>query len=263
MNSSLSDKTIFITGAGGILGTAYVNSLIESGAKVVASDLPGQRADVIKERFGSNSNFAYYNLDVGNEKEIEGIFKKMQLDGLRPNVVLNNAAITGEFLVGVGKSFPDFANTSVEDWEKTMRVNLTGAFLIARQMDRDVIGKYPVQLINVASMYALNGPHHSIYKDMPFKSFSAYSATKAGIHGLTLWLASYWAKRDCTVNTIAPGAVFNGHSDEFKKRVSKLIMNDRMAEPQEIANVMIFLCSENARYMTGQIVNVDGGFSGW
>ena len=65
------------------------------------------------------------------------------------------------------------------------------------------------------------------------------------------------------MNTIAPGAVFNGHSDEFQKRISELIMNGRMANPKEIANVMMFLCSENARYMTGQIINVDGGFSGW
>lgn len=263
MSLSLSDKTIFITGSGGVLGTAYVDTLLESGATVIASDLPGHRADTMKERFGSHAKFAYYDLDVGNEQEIEAIFKIIQADGLNPNVVLNNAAITGELLMGAGKSFPDFANTSVEDWEKTMRVNLTGAFMIARQMDRDVVGKYPAQLINVASMYALHGPHHPIYDGMPFQSFSAYSATKAGIHGLTLWLAGYWAKRDCTVNTIAPGAVFNGHSDEFQKRVGELIMNGRMADPQEIANVMMFLCSENARYMTGQIVNVDGGFSGW
>ena len=202
-------------------------------------------------------------MDVGSEEEIEAIFKNLQSDGLNPNVVLNNAAITGEFLMGAGKSFPNFANTSIEDWEKTIRVNLTGAFMIARQMDRDIVGKYPVQLINVASMYALKGPHHQIYEGMPFKPFSAYSATKAGIHGLTVWLAGYWAKRECTVNTIAPGAVYNAHSDEFQKRVGELIMNGRMAGPQEIADVMIFLCSDNARYMTGQIVNVDGGFSGW
>ena len=61
-------------------------------------------------------------------------------------------------------------------------------------MDRDIVGKYPAQLINISSMYALNAPHHSIYEGMPFKPFSAYSASKAGIHGLTLWLASYWAE---------------------------------------------------------------------
>jgi NAD(P)-dependent dehydrogenase (short-subunit alcohol dehydrogenase family) len=263
MINVLSEKTIFLTGSCGVLGTEYISQFLDHGATVVATDLPGHRAEAAKERFGRNPNFAYYDLDVGNEDEIENIFQKVHSDGLSINVVLNNAAITGEFLLGAGQEFPDFANTSVVDWEKTMRVNLTGPFMIARQMDRDIVGRYPAQLINVASMYALNGPHHAIYENMPFKSFSAYSATKAGVHGLTLWLAGYWAKRNCTVNTIAPGAVFNGHSEEFQKRVSKLLMSGRMAEPVEIASVMTFLCSESARYMTGQIINVDGGFSGW
>ena len=263
MTKTLETRTIFITGSGGVLGTTYVTKMLAAGARVVATDLPGARADALQSTFCGNENFAYYDLDVGDEDQIKGIFKRVAADGWAPNVVLNNAAITGEFLMGAGKRIPDFANTSLEDWEKTLRINLTGAFLIARQMDIDIVGLYPAVLINVASMYALNGPHHEIYSDMPYKSFSAYSSAKAGIHGLTLWLAGYWAERGCTVNTIAPGAVYNGHSEAFKERVGKLIMAGRMAEPQEIADVMMFLCSEGAGYMTGQMVNVDGGFSGW
>ena len=135
--------------------------------------------------------------------------------------------------------------------------------MIARQMDRDIIGQYPATLINVASMYALNGAHHPIYEGMPFKNFSAYGVSKAGIHGLTVWLAGYWAQRGATVNTIAPGAVFNGHSEEFQRRVGALIMQNRMAQPDEIADVMLFLASPQSGHMTGQMVNVDGGFSAW
>ena len=142
---------------------------------------------------------------MGDEEEVEKIFKKIKSNGLKPNVVLNNAAITGEFLLKKEKGFPKFANTTISDWERTLKTNLTGPFLIARQMDRDIVGKYPAQLINVASIYALNSPHHHIYKETPFKPFSAYSS-KAGIHGLTVWLAGYWAQRDCTVNTIVPGS---------------------------------------------------------
>jgi 3-oxoacyl-[acyl-carrier protein] reductase len=263
MAKSLDSRTIFITGSGGVLGTTYVRYMLEAGAKVVATDLLGARADALQDTFDENPNFVFYDLDVGDEGQVKEIFKRVVADGHQPNVVLNNAAITGEMLMGAGESFPDFAGTSLEDWEKTIRINLTGAFLIARQMDIDIVGLYPSALINVASMYALNGPHHEIYKDMPFKSFSAYSSTKAGIHGLTLWLAGYWANRGATVNTIAPGAVLNDHSEEFQNRVSKLIMAGRMAEPKEIADVMLFLCSEGAGYMTGQMINVDGGFSGW
>ena len=263
MDKQLAGRTVFITGSGGVLGSAYVRRMLDAGARVVSSDLPGHRADLLQAAHAGNDNFRFYDLDVGDETQVESIFTRILADGWQPNVVLNNAAITGELLMGAGKPFPDFANTSVSDWERTMRTNLTGAFMIARQMDRDIIGKWPATLINVASMYALNGPHHQIYEGMPFKSFSAYSTTKAGIHGLTLWLAGYWAKRQATVNTIAPGAVFNNHSDEFQRRVSELIMAGRMAKPDEIADAMLFLCSSQAGYMTGQLVNVDGGFSGW
>ena len=263
MDKQLAGRTVFITGSGGVLGSTYVRRMLDAGARVVSSDLPGHRADALQAAHQGNDNFRFYDLDVGDETQVESIFTRILADGWQPNVVLNNAAITGELLMGAGKPFPDFANTSVSDWERTMRTNLTGAFMIARQMDRDIIGKWPATLINVASMYALNGPHHQIYEGMPFKSFSAYSTTKAGIHGLTLWLAGYWAKRQATVNTIAPGAVFNNHSDEFQRRVSELIMAGRMAQPDEIADAMLFLCSPQAGYMTGQLVNVDGGFSGW
>jgi NAD(P)-dependent dehydrogenase (short-subunit alcohol dehydrogenase family) len=261
--TDLTTRTIFITGSGGVLGRTYVRRMLAAGARVVASDLPGERADALVSDFGENPNFRFYPLDVASEDQIVPIFARIVADGWQPNVVLNNAAITGELLMGAGKPFPSFADTSVSDWERTLRTNLTGAFLIARQMDRDIVGKWPCTLINVASMYALNGPHHPIYEGMPFKSFSAYSTTKAGIHGLTLWLAGYWAPRGATVNTIAPGAVFNGHSEEFQRRVGALIMQGRMAQPDEIADAMIFLCSPQAGYMTGQLVNVDGGFSAW
>ncbi|OYW60600.1 MAG: hypothetical protein B7Z10_04400 [Rhodobacterales bacterium 32-66-7] len=263
MVEQLKGRTVFITGSGGVLGSTYVRRMLAEGARVIGSDLPGKRAEALVEAHGGNPDFRFYPLDVASEDEVTAIFQRILTDGWEPNVVLNNAAITGELLMGAGQPFPDFADLKLGDWEKTLRTNLTGPFLIARQMDRDIVGKWPCTLINVASMYALNGAHHRIYEGMPFKNFSAYGVTKAGIHGLTVWLAGYWAPRGATVNTIAPGAVFNNHSEEFQRRVGELIMLDRMAKPDEIADAMLFLASAQAGYMTGQMVNVDGGFSAW
>jgi 3-oxoacyl-[acyl-carrier protein] reductase len=263
MAESLKGRTVFITGSGGVLGGTYVRRMLAEGARVIASDLPGKRAEALLATHGDDEAFRFYELDVADEAQVEGIFQRILKDGWEPNVVLNNAAITGELLMGAGKGFPDFCDLTVSDWEKTLRTNLTGPFMVARQMDRDIVGKYPCTLINVASMYALNGAHHPIYEGMPFKNFSAYGVTKAGIHGLTVWLAGYWAPRGATVNTIAPGAVFNNHSEEFQRRVGELIMLNRMAKPDEIADAMLFLASAASGYMTGQLVNVDGGFSAW
>ena len=263
MAIDLSGKTVFITGAGGRLGITYIDQLTNLGAIVIATELEGDRFDYLAQRYAGNKNVFLYTLDVCQEFQVENIFKKMLLDGLLPNVFINNAAVTGELLMEEGRSFPDLANTSLADWNTTVEVNLTGAFLVARQIDRDIIGRYPVSLINISTMYALKGPHHSIYEDMPFKSFCAYSASKAGIHGLTLWLASYWAAQGGNVNSLAPGAVNNSHSDLFKSRVGELIMKGKMAEPKQISDVIAFMCSDLSSYMTGQMINVDGGFSGW
>ena len=263
MHDQLAGRTIFITGAGGLLGSTYVTRMLAAGARVAATDLPGPRAEALVAAHSGHSGFRFYELDVNDEAQVERIFERIRGDGWKPNVVLNNAAITGEMLLGAGGDFPDLAHTSLKDWNRIVQTNLTGAFLVARQMDRDIVGRYPATLINVASMYALNGPHHRIYEGMRFGSLPGYSATKAGVHGLTLWLAGYWASRQATVNTLAPGAVFNGHSDEFQRRLGELVMAGRMADPDEIADVMLFLCSARAGYMTGQLVNVDGGFSGW
>ena len=173
MSLNLSGKTVFITGAGGRLGIEHIDQLSKYGAVVVATELPGTRLDYLQARYGENDDVVIYPLDVCMENDVKDVFKLMLSEGLAPNVFINNAAITGELLMGAGKNFPDLANTSIADWKKTIDVNLTGAFIISRQIDRDIIGKYPVSVINISTMYALRAPHHDIYNDMPFKSFCA------------------------------------------------------------------------------------------
>ncbi|TAG17826.1 MAG: SDR family oxidoreductase, partial [Rhodobacterales bacterium] len=129
MTNQLTGRTIFITGSGGVLGSTYVRRMLAEGARVIASDLPGARADALKAAHGENPDFRFYDLDVGDEDQVTGIFARILADGWQPNVVLNNAAITGELLMGAGKPFPSFADTSVSDWERTLRTNLTGAFM--------------------------------------------------------------------------------------------------------------------------------------
>lgn len=259
----LEGRTALVTGAGGVLGTSHVAAMLDAGARVLATELPGERLEDLRERHGASGSFRSRAMDVTDEKQVAETFAEAEADGWLPNAVVNNAAVTPELAAGEGGAFPDFADSDTGTFERTLRVNLTGAYVVARQVDRDVAGRHGATLVNVASMYALRGPHHDIYKGMPFRSMCGYSVSKAGVHGLTVWLAGLWARRGITVNTLAPGAVFNGHGDEFRERVSGLTMLGRMAEPQEISDVLVFLCSERARYMTGQFVSADGGFSAW
>lgn len=260
---NLSGKTVFITGAGGRLGISHIDQLTSFGAAIIATELPGPRFEYLKDRYSSREDVSLFPLNVCSENDVKYTFEQLLSAELYPNIFINNAAVTGELLMNEGGSFPDLASTSLESWNKAINVNLTGAFLIAREIDRVFIGRYPISLINVSTMYAMKAPHHKIYEGMPFKSFCAYSASKAGLHGMTLWLASYWADQQVNVNTIAPGAVDNNHTKLFKDRVEALIMKGKMAEPKQISDVITFLCSDLSSYLTAQLINVDGGFSGW
>jgi NAD(P)-dependent dehydrogenase (short-subunit alcohol dehydrogenase family) len=98
---------------------------------------------------------------------------------------------------------------------------------------------------------------------MPFRSFAAYSAGKAGVHGLTLWLATYWGSRGIRVNTLVPGGVFNGHDPEFVRRYSERTPLGRMADREDLVGMLIFLASDASSYCTGQQFVVDGGLTAW
>ena len=135
--------------------------------------------------------------------------------------------------------------------------------LVARESGKLMLASGGGSLINVSSIYGIRGPDHKIYEGSPFSSFAAYSASKAGVHGLTLWLSTYWAERGIRVNTIAPGGVDNNHSEHFKSQYSKRTPLGRMAHPSDMVGIVVFLLSNASIYITGQQFVIDGGLSAW
>jgi NAD(P)-dependent dehydrogenase (short-subunit alcohol dehydrogenase family) len=144
-----------------------------------------------------------------------------------------------------------------------LRTNLTGVFLVAREGGKRMLAAGGGSLINVASVYGVVAPDHRIYDGMPFSSFAPYSASKAGVHGLTLWLATYWARGGIRVNTVCPGGVYNDHDPEFVRRYAERTPMGRMAAPDDLVGIMLYLASDASRYCTGQRFVIDGGLSAW
>ena len=105
------------------------------------------------------------------------------------------------------------------------------------------------------------GPDHRIYKDMPFNSLPSYAASKAGVHGLTRWLATYYGEKGIRVNTVVPGGVENNHDPEFIKRYSERTPLGRMAKPKDMVGIILYLSSDLSIYATGQQFFVDGGWT--
>jgi NAD(P)-dependent dehydrogenase (short-subunit alcohol dehydrogenase family) len=262
---SLKDRVVVVTGSTGVLGKGYCRAMGIRGARIVAADLPSRdpkaQADILASEL--NKQIVGFDCDVANEKDVVALFQFARKKFGRVDVVLNNAAATGEHLMKVGDVFAPFEEYPIEVWNQVLQTNLTGVFLVAREGGKAMLETGGGSLINVSSVYGVVGPDHRIYEGMPFGSFAAYSASKAGVHGVTQWLATYWGTKGIRVNTLVPGGVFNGHSEEFVRRYSNRTPMGRMADRDDLVGMVIFLASDASRYCTGQKFIVDGGLSAW
>ena len=259
----LTGKVIVVTGGTGLLGSAYCQGLAEHGAKVVMADLaatdPVGKAQSIKSSDGYQATGV--NCDVSSEVDVIDLFQYVLGKFGRVDVVLNNAAATGEHLMRQGAPFACFEDSTLEIWESALRVNLTGIYLVAREGGKAMLKSGGGCLINVSSTYGVVGPDHRIYEGMRFNSLPSYAAAKAGVHGLTRWLATYWGDKGIRVNTLVPGGVENNHDPEFVKRYIERTPLRRMAKREDMVGMIIYLASDASAYSTGQQFFVDGGWT--
>jgi len=252
-------KRVLLLGACGVLGRAHVRIFIEHEVKLIIADRPG--STVLED--AKSLGILGLEIDASNEASmVSGIDNaSKQFDGL--DSAIFNAAITSEGLAEIGNQFHAFEEYPLKLWKKAIDINLTGAFLFAREAGKVLKAGGEGSLINVASLYGVVGPDHRIYDGQPFQSFPAYSASKAGIIGLTRWLATCWGKDGVRVNCVSPGGVFNNHNERFSAAYGNRTPLGRMAERDEITGIFIYLLSDSSRYCTGQNFVIDGGYTAW
>jgi NAD(P)-dependent dehydrogenase (short-subunit alcohol dehydrogenase family) len=259
------DKVVLVTGATGVLGTTYCEAFAAGGARVVLVDLPqrepARRAAELQARHGAETLGQV--CDVGDEAEVARLAGAVLNRFGRVDVLINNAAATSEFLASRGDHFGPFESYPLDSWDANIRTNLTGPFLVCRAFGEAMKRSGGGSVVNVCSIYGLVGPHHEIYRGLPFRAVVSYSASKAGVLGLTRWLASYWAADDIRVNAVTPGGVHNDQDPEFVRRYEALAPMRRMADRRDLVGIMLFLASDASSYCTGQNFVVDGGFTAW
>jgi NAD(P)-dependent dehydrogenase (short-subunit alcohol dehydrogenase family) len=259
LNTDIKGKRVLLLGACGVLGRAHARIFVEHEARLIIADRPGSTVLEDAKALG----ILGLEIDVSDEAAmVDGIARAAErFGGL--DAAIFNAAITSEGLAGGGNPFPTFEDYPLTLWQKSIDTNLTGAFLFAREAGKVLKDGKGGCLINVASIYGVVGPDHRIYEGQPFRSFPAYSASKAGIIGLTRWLATWWAQDGIRVNCVSPGGVYNGHDKRFVRAYSNRTPMGRMAESEEITGILIYLLSDSSRYCTGQNFIIDGGLTSW
>jgi NAD(P)-dependent dehydrogenase (short-subunit alcohol dehydrogenase family) len=257
---SISGKRILLVGATGILGRVYASELAKvENVQLMIADT--SQTDVLS--YAKQLGVVGVEIDVSSETSVVHCLKyvESQFGGL--DSVINNAAATGEGLMNSGEAFADFEEYPLAVWKKTIDINLTGVFLVAREAGRLIKATSKCgAMINISSIYGVVAPDHRIYEGQQFKSFPGYSASKSGVIGITKWLATWWGGK-IRVNCISPGGVYNQHNEDFVKAYSNRVPIGRMAEREELVGIVLYLLSDSSSYVTGQNFIIDGGLTTW
>jgi len=242
MKLDLTGKVALVTGGTRGIGHDICQVLQDAGAKVALCSRDGAKAQAVAAAFGGGTKG--YGCDVGVAAQVEALADAVDKDFGQIDVLVNNAGFTKDNLL--------FRITEA-DWDSVIDTNLKGAFLVTKYVARGMIKRRWGRVINIGSVVGLNGN----------KGQSNYSASKAGIIGFTKSVAKELASRNVLVNAVAPGYVetelTQGISPEAKKYFLDNIPQGRLGQGSDIAGAVLFLASDLASYITGQVLVVDGG----
>ena len=268
---SVKNRVAVITGGAGLLGTKHAEILADAGAIPILIDLavanPADRAQVISKACGVPA--LGLSGDITDVAQVEQMRDEILGRYGRIDILINNAANNPKMENREGKNFSRLENFPVELWEADLRVGLTGAFICSKVFGAEMAKRGKGVILTIASDLAVIAPDQRLYRqeglpesEQPVKPVT-YSVVKAGLVGLTRYLATYWHQSGVRANAISPGGVSNNQPEEFVKRLSNLIPLGRMADKDEYKGAILFLCSDASSYITGINLVADGGRSCW
>jgi len=263
----LGGRVALVTGGTGLLGRHFCAGLADHGASVAVVDLDPSAAAA----FGAELSAAYGTkclglaADVSDPAAVKVMADRIE-DELGPIDILHNNAQAVRRRPE--RYFAPAETFDLETWREIMAVNLDGAFLVAREIGARMAARGRGSIIQTASIYGVLGPDQRIYEGSeylgrPINTPPVYSASKAGLIGLTRYFATYWGARGVRVNTLTPGGVSSGQNETFERRYSARVPLGRMARAEELVGALVFLASDASSYVNGQNLVVDGGLSAW
>lgn len=259
--------TAVVTGGNGLLGTEYVKTLANAGTNVAVFDVCKKLNDELA-LFVKKGTVKLFRVDITKKDDIKNALNDIKEWKGIPQILINNAAMDSPPGANAeeNKSFEDY---SLESWQKVIDVNLTGTFLCCQVIGGAMARAGKGSIINISSVYGVVSPKQSMYEyrtketGIPFVKPISYTTTKAGIIGMTKWLATYFANKGVRVNTLAPGGVFNDQDKTFVENYKQNVPMGRMAQKHEYNEAILFLASDASSYTTGSTLVVDGGWTAW
>jgi NAD(P)-dependent dehydrogenase (short-subunit alcohol dehydrogenase family) len=270
----LTDKLALITGAAGLIGKEHAAALLESGATVVLTDIDATGLASTKKNlldFADSNRILTQVMDVTKTASIQNTAERLATEERPVDILINNAAIDPKVTnseVAIENSRLETFN--LDQWNIELSVGLTGAFLCSQFFGSLMAkNKKGGVILNIASDLSVIAPDQRLYRRNGLDEGAqevkpvTYSVIKAGLIGLTRYLATYWADCGVRANALSPGGVFNDQGEDFVKRITSLIPLGRMANHDEYRSIIQFLCSDASSYLNGQNIVMDGGRSVW
>ena len=238
----LKNKNIIVTGASGGIGNSIVKRLYDSGANILASGTRIEKLDELKKNF---ENIKILKFDISQSDKVEEFIENStnklggNLDG-----IINNAGITQDNLA---------IRMSLDEWQKVININLTSTFLMCKFAIKKMLKNKSGKIVNITSVVGHTGNVGQ----------ANYTASKAGIVAMSKSLAIEYAKKNINVNCISPGfiktAMTEKIDDKFKEAIIAKIPSARLGDPDDIANAVLFLSSDQSSYINGETIHVNGG----
>ena len=240
--SNLEKKNIIVTGASGGIGNSIIKKLSEAGANILASGTRIEKLEELKKNF---EDIKILKFDISQSDKIEEFIENAtsELGGSLDGIV-NNAGITQDNLA---------IRMSLDEWQKVININLTSTFLMSKFAIKKMLKNKSGKIVNITSVVGHTGNLGQ----------ANYTASKAGIVAMSKSLAIEYAKKNININCISPGfiktAMTDKIDDKFKEVIISKIPSARLGEPDDIANAVLFLSSDQSNYINGETLHVNGG----
>ena len=240
--NDLKDKNIIVTGASGGIGNSIIEKFIETGANILATGTRVEKLEQLKNKY---SQIKILKFDISQSDKIDEFIDNAMTElGGSLDCLVNNAGVTQDNLA---------IRMSLDEWKKVIDINLTSTFLLSKAAIKKMLKNKSGKIVNITSVVGHTGNLGQ----------ANYTASKAGIVAMSKSLAIEYAKKNININCISPGFIQTAMTDKldekYKEAIISKIPSARLGEPADIANAVVFLCSNKASYINGETLHINGG----